>query len=485
MRYIIFPMQPTPNGRMHIGHGGGTYLRADIVARALRRDGHDVIVASGTDAFENWILAASEMDGISPEDTCKLYHDGIGEDFRSIDINFDIWVDPLSSKYHDAYVALHEDLFSNVSNEARNAVKVEESIPYGRYSELPMIGTFISGRCPACGKDVGGSSCTECNSHFQPEEIVDARSRLTDEPIRWLKEENWFLEAIDDKAILDYLQKQSIGDQHYDTVARFLSRGKGRVRLTGPGSWGIHSKMLSDDHVLSNSYYLYCLFLGRLATASKGMGPFSPGSSWNTVGVFGADNTVPGLVVPSLYSQGLPSYLKPFDSVIINGMLDLDGRKISTSKRYGIWIKDLVHLDLLTSSEIRYALSGIDMDSGRANMKLGDFVKDVNLLRELVEMLDSLSHSYAQNGMVDSAILSRQVEFLTPGNVNIVAARKILDWHGLQLKNRHSTDLGTWLALAEPFVPELVRNFRSIGSAGDSVRRGMLDQDSINRVLNV
>jgi methionyl-tRNA synthetase len=52
-------MQPTPNGRMHIGHAAGTYLRADVLGRSLRTAGHQVKVACGTDAYENWILAAA------------------------------------------------------------------------------------------------------------------------------------------------------------------------------------------------------------------------------------------------------------------------------------------------------------------------------------------------------------------------------------------------------------------------------------------
>jgi hypothetical protein len=40
-RLMLVPMCPTPNGRLHIGHGAGSYLRADAIARASRRDGHE------------------------------------------------------------------------------------------------------------------------------------------------------------------------------------------------------------------------------------------------------------------------------------------------------------------------------------------------------------------------------------------------------------------------------------------------------------
>jgi hypothetical protein len=63
---LIVPMQPTPNGRLHVGHGAGPYLRADVLARALRVAGHQVAVISGSDAFENWVIADALSSGRTP-----------------------------------------------------------------------------------------------------------------------------------------------------------------------------------------------------------------------------------------------------------------------------------------------------------------------------------------------------------------------------------------------------------------------------------
>ncbi len=65
-RWLLIPMQPTPNGRLHLGHGAGPYLRADVIARAPRRDGDDVQIITGTDAHENWVLADGLTSGHTP-----------------------------------------------------------------------------------------------------------------------------------------------------------------------------------------------------------------------------------------------------------------------------------------------------------------------------------------------------------------------------------------------------------------------------------
>src|SRR5262249_38153985 len=107
-------MQPTPNGRLHLGHGGGPYLPADIIARALRRDGHIAHIVTGSDAYENWVLATAHRTGRIPEEACQHYHAGIAEDLRHLDIQLDAWIDPLHPDNRVDYHQLHRDLLATL-----------------------------------------------------------------------------------------------------------------------------------------------------------------------------------------------------------------------------------------------------------------------------------------------------------------------------------------------------------------------------------
>src|SRR6266545_4742268 len=102
-------MQPTPNGALHIGHAAGTYLRTDAAARALAMRGHRVAVVTGSDAFENWVLAAADAAGTTAEQVCARHHADNERDLRMLGIRLDAWIDPRSDEHHPAYQRTHED----------------------------------------------------------------------------------------------------------------------------------------------------------------------------------------------------------------------------------------------------------------------------------------------------------------------------------------------------------------------------------------
>ena len=483
MKYLFLPMQPTPNGRMHIGHGGGTYLRADVIARALRRDGHEVLIASGTDAFENWILAAAVQDGLTPEGTCRQYHQGITGDFEALDIHFDAWIDPLSAEHREPYVALHNEFFDLIRS-SPTVTREREMVPYGADSGDPMMGTFIAGNCPNCGASCGGSSCTACSEHFQPEQLLDAHSRISDEAIEWRQEENWFIRPRDPAGIVGHLRKTGLAEPHVAVVERYLDRSKGRIRLSGPGKWGVPGSRLVAGHVLANSYFLYALYAARVVTGQDGFGAFAADSKIVTVGIFGTDISSPGLVVPSLYSQALSGQLKPFDFTMVNGMLDLAGRKVSTSQRYGIWLEDILTSTSVTASELRYALSGVPLDEGRANLALETLVSDINRLRRVVRaIIGGLGKEHGDD--IEAPFLATQAQYLSPEKADLPRGRRVLDDYGDWIMDGKSASVSTWLALAEPIMPSLVESLRRGDLDVKQIGRGNLDIAEVEGVAHV
>lgn len=484
MKYLILPMQPTPNGRMHIGHGGGTYLRGDVLARSLRAEGHKVLVASGTDAYENWILASAQSDGTDPRQSCADYHAGISADLKSLDIEFDVWIDPLSSEHEGAYIALHNEMFERIRS-APNVSLEPEKVPYSSSDGSPLMGTFIAGECPNCGEGAGGSSCTSCSEHFQPDQLVNPRSRLSDTPIEWRTESNWFIRPNSPEALIAHLKSTGLDETHLKVAHRYLERSGGRIRLAGPGDWGVPSPVLSPRHVLSNSYFLYCMYAARVATGQTGLGSFASESDTKIIGVFGTDNSSPGLIVPGLFSQALKDELKAFDYTVINGMLDLDGQKCSTSKRYGIWLEEAVTGSLVTGSELRYALSGVDLDHGRANLELSHVASEITKLRELIHnrVTPRVGGGRGQDGIADMAIVREQRRHLQPDVLDLPAARSVLDLHMERSSNESLEWAATWLMLAEPFMPALVEQLRSNDNAGSIIGSGNLSSQGLESIV--
>lgn len=485
MKFVILPMQPTPNGRMHIGHGGGTYLRADVLARSLRAEGHDVKVACGTDAYENWVLAAAQLDGREPLESCEHYHDGIGRDLIALDIDFDVWINPLSSEHKAAYIQLHQEYFHQVKGQA--LYLKEERVPYATDDGSPLMGTFIAGDCPNCGAGAGGSSCTNCSEHFQPEQLRNPRARLSDSPIEWRDERNWFIKPTSAAHLLARLAHSGTASSNVDVASRFVARTGGEIRVSGPGRWGVPFTDLPEGHVLANSYFLYCLYAAQCVVPADEPNPFNSASHAITVGVFGTDNSTPGLVVPGVYSQATNGMIGPFDHTVVNGMLDLDGQKCSTSKRYGIWLGEALGSDLVTSSELRYALSGVDLDTGRANLELVELAAEVTRLRALIHSkvaaIMALRPSL-EEAEGDRSLIREQRRSLQPGHLRLTEAKAVLDWHLASDPQQSAGWLATFCALAEPFMPALVRTVREGAPTDSAVHRGALLPESLDAIVH-
>lgn len=462
-RYLLVPMQPTPNGRMHVGHGGGTYLRADVLARALKVRGHDVRVISGSDAYENWVVAEAKRIGRTVDDACDLYHAGILRDLQAIGVELDVWIDPRSAEHTDAYREVHEQALAALQRTGAAELEAER-IPYSVDTGAEMMGTWIAGDCPNCGTASGGSSCVVCGEHFQPEELRNPRSRLDNSPLEWREKKHWFVRPSDAARVVSGLADSGLRGVFADAPARYLETRGGRVRLSAQGTWGVRSAMVADDAVLSNGYYLYSVYCGEVYRKLEGnsTNAFAPDSGVFTIGLFGNDNSTPGLIAPHAIAQGSGGALKPFDAVVVNGMLNFEGQKCSTSKRHGIWLSELLDNVDVTSDELRYALAQAALDDDKDDITIQGLVDRVTSLRrwnaEVLQPRLGLLRAGGTSAVWTEALekaLAEQSEVLDPCHIDLPqAVRGLGEWLRAQ-----APAVADWLlgvaVLAEPLLPDL------------------------------
>lgn len=472
---LLVPMQPTPNGCLHIGHGAGTYLRADVIARALRAQGHRVAVITGSDVFEDWVVAAAQQEGRTPDETHRRYHTGIKRDLDNLSVTLDAWIDPAGQEHRDAYQRLHQEMLAHLR--ATGAARPEsERIPYSERTGDPVVGPWIAGECPNCGQACGGSTCTFCGDYFVPEQVVNARSRLDDSTLTWRTEHNWFARPPDPQAIADRHRAAGLRPVFLAAVTRAVNTNAGRIRLTGQGTWGIRSSALPPGKIISNGYFLYSVYCGEIHRTMTGavVNPFFPDSGVTTVGLFGNDNSTPGLICPDVIAQGSQGMLKPFDAAVVNGMLHLEGRKCSTSKRHGIWLSELLDNTSLAADELRFALLHAPLDHGTADLSVDSLVDHVNtlrswhrdVLRPAVNLVRVAGRPVVCGPRVRKAV-AEQYTLLGPCQTDLAAAVGVLSaW-----MDNTGVPKQEWLAglalLAWPLLPGLAEQLWSqLGYAG-------------------
>lgn len=463
---LLVPMQPTPNGRLHVGHGAGTYLRADVLGRALRVAGHRVTTITGSDCFENWVLADALRSGRSPQETCDHHHAGIRRDLENLGVLLDDWIDPRSEAHYSGYRSVHEQALALLQSSGAAQLETER-VPYSAQTGREVVGTWIAGECPNCGQPCGGSSCVYCGEHFQPDELRSPRSRLDDSALEWRDMKNWFARPRDPGHLLAHLEESGVRPVFLEVVRRYIDTRGGRIRLTGPGSWGIRSDVVDTGCVLANGYYLYSVYCGTVYQRLSGdqRPAFDPASSVTTIGIFGSDNSTPGLVAPHAIAQGSNGTLKPFDFTIVNGMLYFEGQKCSTSKRHGIWLSALLESRLVTTDELRFFLSNAPLDEGPADITLRALVDSVNEYRDWIRSaLLPAAHDVLRNPGAEISVaeglsaLDHQHAYTQPQSLDLPAARRVLrEW----MQCRGGLSPSSWLLgvalLGEPFVPNVAR----------------------------
>lgn len=479
--WLLIPMCPTPNGRLHIGHGAGPYLRADAIARALRRNGDTATVITGSDAYENWVLAAVGPEQ-TPEQTCQHFHAGIKHDLDSLGVELDHWIDPLSDDHRDHYQHLHEHMLATLRD--NGAARLEaELIPVGAETGRPLLGVWIAGRCPTCDAPAGGNTCTACGDHFHPADLRNPHSRLTDEPIRWQQQPSWFSHPHDPDTILHRLRATGLPEQFLNAPRNYLCRPGARIRLTQPGDWGITSPTIADGTVLANTYYGYSLYCGHLYTRRRA-NAFDPDSSVTVVGLFGSDNSIAGLVAPQILAG--PAGFKPFDHTVINHMLHFAGRKCSTSKQHGIWISDLIDNTSVTSDELRYCLAQLPLDQHISDIDTATILTRINELRTWrTQQLATALHTFRTNPTpttdlsIVGPILDQQQADLTPPHVDLAAATTaVRSWMFNNTLDLHNPQQAAqWLAgtalLTSPILPDMANElWATIGLGNRPLQMG-------------
>ena len=88
-RFTITAALPYTNGPIHIGHLAGVYVPADIYARYLRLQGHDVAFICGSDEHGVPITIKAKKEGVTPQDIVDRFHANIKTSFEDFGISFD------------------------------------------------------------------------------------------------------------------------------------------------------------------------------------------------------------------------------------------------------------------------------------------------------------------------------------------------------------------------------------------------------------
>ncbi|MDT0690880.1 methionine--tRNA ligase [Salegentibacter sp. F188] len=360
-RYTITAALPYTNGPIHIGHLAGVYVPADIYARYLRMHGQDVAFVCGSDEHGVPITIKAKKEGVTPQDIVDKYDAIIKKSFKDFGVSFDNYSRTSADIHHDTA----SDFFKSMYENGKFIEETTKQL-YDEKAGQFLADRFVTGTCPKCGNEEAyGDQCESCGTSLNATDLINPKSAITGATPTLKETRHWFL-PLDQYE--DWL-KEWILEGHkadwktnvYGQVKSWIDDGLRARAVTRDLDWGIPVPVEgAEGKVL---YVWFDAPIGYISSTKEWAA--REGKDWelywkdeNTklVHFIGKDNIVFHCIIFPTMLKAHGDYILP-DNVPANEFLNLEGKKLSTSKNWAVWLHEYLEDFPNQQDVLRYALT--------------------------------------------------------------------------------------------------------------------------------
>jgi len=360
-RIFIGVAWPYANGHLHLGQIAGCYLPADIFARYHRARGHEVLMVSGSDQHGTPITIKAEQTGQTPEAIAGHYQREFLDCWERLGITFDLFTTTGTPNH----AAVAQDIFLRLL-ERGYLYKETVSQLYCPKCQRFLPDRYVEGVCPACGAPgARGDQCDACGKPLNVTELIEPYCRICRTTPVARDSEHFFLKL---SALQERLEKWVARQTHWrpnvsGLTQRYLKEGLRDRAITRDIEWGVPVPV--EGFEKKRLYVWFEAVIGYLS-ASKQWAKEIAGDNerwhdfWDedkeakSYYFIGKDNIPFHTLIWPAMLMGYGGLALPFD-VPANEFLTIEGRKISTSKNWAVWLPD--YLARYDPDPLRYILS--------------------------------------------------------------------------------------------------------------------------------
>lgn len=353
-RYLVTAALPYANGPLHIGHLAGAYLPADIYVRYLRLMGKDVVFVCGSDEHGAAITVKARKEGVTPREIVDKYNAILKDTFEKIGIAFDM--------YHRTSEPIHHETsqgFFRRLNEKGEFIEETTEQYYDEVANQFLADRYIIGTCPVCSNpDAYGDQCEKCGTTLSPTELINPRSTLSGSTPVKRPTQHWFLRL----------------DQHENWLRQWINTGELEgVALHNPNEWknhvlgqcnswleqGLQPRAMTRDldwgvdvpQELPGSagkklYVWLDAPIGYISATrqwaldhGRDWEPYWKSEDTALIHFIGKDNIVFHCLIFPAILKAHGEFILPVN-VPANQFMNLEGRKISTSRNWAVWVHE-------------------------------------------------------------------------------------------------------------------------------------------------
>ena len=398
-RTLVTTALPYANGPVHIGHLAGVYVPADIYTRYLRLKGEDVVMIGGSDEHGVPITIKAQKEEVTPQDIVDRYHKIIKDSMAGLGISFDVY----SRTTSDMHRRTASDFFKKLYDKGEFIEKTSMQF-YDEEANQWLADRYIIGTCPHCGNENAyGDQCEACGTSLNATDLINPKSAITGN-VPVLKEtKHWYMPldkwepALRKWILEDHKEWKS---NVYGQCKSWLDGGLQPRAVTRDLNWGIPVPIEgAEGKVL---YVWFDAPIGYISN-TKELLPDTWETYWKNkdtriIHFIGKDNIVfHCLIFPAmLMAEG--TYQLP-ENVPANEFLNLEGKKISTSKNWAVWLHEYLEQFPGKEDVLRYVLTANAPETKDNDFTWADFQARNN--NELVAILGNfvnraivLTHKY-------------------------------------------------------------------------------------------
>jgi methionyl-tRNA synthetase len=387
---------PYANAEIHVGNMTGAYLPADILARYHRMRGRDVLMVSGTDSHGTPITLRADSEGRPPEEVYHYFHKNFLEMHQKIGITYDIFTTTHTTNHfktsQNMFLALLNNKFLYVDRKNQWFSTRQNRFLPDRY---------VIGDCYVCGAlNQRSDQCEKCQTMLDAELVLNPRSTIDGSTPELRPTDHFYLDLTalqpQIRAFLEDRQSYWRSNVVRQSLGQMTSEGLRGRAITRDLDWGIPVPV-EGWGINKRLYVWFEAVIGYLSSTFEWSALRGTPDAWRSwwknpdaksyyfigkdnipfhsiiwpgelIGVGGEFDRLMG------FPPGPPLTL-PHD-VPANEFLNLDGRKISGSKNWAIFVNDF--LTRYDPDALRFYLTVNMPESRDADWSWEEFYKQNN-----------------------------------------------------------------------------------------------------------
>ena len=342
MNILIGGAWPYANGSLHIGHIAAL-LPGDVIARYYRSKGDKVLYVSGSDCHGTPIAIRAKKEGVAPEEIADKYHKEFKYCFDKLNFSYDYYSRTDDKHHKEEVQKIIRELYSKGLIYEKEIEQV-----YCEHCQQFLPDRYVEGVCPHCSNISRGDQCDNCGTLLDPLDLTQRSCKLCGkEPAVKTTKQLYFALSKFEEEISKHLEKSKTNWRlnAVNNTERYIKEGLKDRAISRDLSLGIEVPIEGFE---DKKIYVWIDAVLGYFTVSKKWGEennkdwskFWKGESISYF-IHGKDN-IPfhTTILPALLSG--VGYKNPPDRVISSEYVTLEGKKISTSNNWAVWVPDII-----------------------------------------------------------------------------------------------------------------------------------------------